>query len=79
MIWRTVLQSRHQATAAIGRWIEGFYNPVRRHSTLDYVSPIAFERAAAQSTTGPPPSAGKSSSVRSLLRSRIFGTDRSDH
>ena len=47
MIWRTVFQSRHQATDAIGRWIDGFYNPVRRHSTLDYISPIAFERAAA--------------------------------
>ena len=47
LVWRTVFQSRHQATDAIGRWIDGFYNPVRRHSTLDYISPIAFERAAA--------------------------------
>ena len=47
MIWRTVFQSRQHATAAIGRWIDGFYNPVRRHSTLDYVSPVAFERQAA--------------------------------
>ena len=47
LVWRTVFQSRHQATAAIGRYVEGFYNPVRRHSTLDYISPIAFERRAA--------------------------------
>lgn len=47
MIWRTVFQSRQQATAAIGRHVDGFYNPVRRHSTLDYISPIAFKRAAA--------------------------------
>ena len=47
MIWRTVFQSRHQATAAIGRWIDGFYNPIRRHSTLDDISPVAFERQAA--------------------------------
>ena len=47
LVWRTVFQSRHQATAAIGRWIDGFYNPIRRHSTLNYTSPIAFERAAA--------------------------------
>ena len=47
MIWRTVFQSRRQATAAIGRYVDAFYNPVRRHSTLDYISPIAFERAAA--------------------------------
>ncbi len=47
MIWRTVFQSRNNATTAIGHWIDGFYNPVRRHSTLDYISPIAFERRAA--------------------------------
>ncbi|UVF22153.1 hypothetical protein HPT29_018075 [Microvirga terrae] len=29
---------------AIGRYIDGFYNPVRRHSTLDYASPAQFER-----------------------------------
>jgi len=27
-------------------YIEGFYNPQRRHSTLGYMSPAAFERAA---------------------------------
>ncbi|WP_404801236.1 IS3 family transposase [Acuticoccus sediminis] len=47
MIWRTAFQSRCQAAVAIGRWIDGYYNPVRRHSTLDHISPIAFERAAA--------------------------------
>ena len=47
LVWRTVFQSRNQATAVIGRWIDGYYNPVRRHSTLDYISPIAFKRAAA--------------------------------
>ena len=25
-------------------WIEAFYNPVRRHSGLDYRSPVEFER-----------------------------------
>ncbi len=24
-------------------WIETFYNPTRRHSTLDYHSPIDYE------------------------------------
>lgn len=28
---------------SIGRYINGFYNPVRRHSALGYQSPIAFE------------------------------------
>ena len=26
------------------RYIERFYNPTRRHATLSYFSPIAFER-----------------------------------
>jgi putative transposase len=28
-------------------FIEAWYNPTRRHSALDYLSPIAFERRAA--------------------------------
>lgn len=31
------------AHAVVGRFIDGFYNPRRLHSTLDYVSPIEFE------------------------------------
>jgi putative transposase len=46
LVWRTVFQTRAEAKAAIGRYIDGFYNPVRRHSTLDYVSPVQFERMA---------------------------------
>ena len=34
LIWRTVFMSRSQAETAIARYIDGFYNPVRRHSTL---------------------------------------------
>ena len=31
------------AIASIADYIDGFYNPYRRHSALDYVSPIEFE------------------------------------
>lgn len=27
-------------------YIERFYNPVRRHSTIGYLSPVEFERKA---------------------------------
>jgi putative transposase len=27
-------------------WIETFYNPTRRHSTLGYLSPVDYETAA---------------------------------
>jgi transposase InsO family protein len=36
--------TRAAATTAIGRYIEGWYNPRRRHSTLEYVSPVEYER-----------------------------------
>ena len=32
-----------ELATAIFEWIEAFYNPVRRHSALDYLSPIQFE------------------------------------
>jgi putative transposase len=47
LIWRTVFQTRAKAKEAIARYIDGFYNPVRRHSTLDFISPAQFERQAA--------------------------------
>ena len=33
------------ARSAIFEYLECFYNPVRLHSTLSYVSPLAFEQA----------------------------------
>lgn len=35
--------TRNAAIAAVGDYIDGFYNLTRRHSTIDYVSPIEFE------------------------------------
>ena len=42
---RKVFRSREHARAEVFDYIERFYNPTRRHSTLGYVSPIAFEKA----------------------------------
>lgn len=39
--------SRDEARADIFDYVERFYNPVRRHSTLGNQSPIAFEQAGA--------------------------------
>ena len=38
--------TRDAARADVFDYIERFYNPIRRHSTLGNLSPIAFERAA---------------------------------
>ncbi|MBI2513264.1 MAG: transposase [Opitutae bacterium] len=34
---------RDEARSAVFDYIEGFYNPRRRHSALGYLSPINFE------------------------------------
>jgi transposase InsO family protein len=41
-------QTRDEARASIFEYIETFYNPVRRHSRLGYLSPVAFEQAMRQ-------------------------------
>jgi len=46
LIWRTIFQTRAEARRAIGRYIDGFYNPIRRHSALDITCPAQFERRA---------------------------------
>ncbi len=43
---RTLYHTRDQAKADVFDYIERFYNPRRRHSTLGYLSPIEFERQA---------------------------------
>ena len=47
MLWRQTWPTRQQATAAIFQYVNGFYNPRRRHSYLDNISPLAFEAKAA--------------------------------
>jgi putative transposase len=42
-IARKTYRTRDQAKADVFDYIERFYNPRRRHSTLGYLSPIAFE------------------------------------
>ena len=46
LIWPVAWKTRNQAQNAIARYIDGFYNPVRQQSSLDFHSPIAFERKA---------------------------------
>ena len=45
---RKTYRTRDEARADVFDYIERFYNPRRRHSTLGYLSPIAFERQAAE-------------------------------
>jgi putative transposase len=43
---RKVYRSRNEAKADVFDYIERFYNPKRRHSTIGYLSPMEFERKA---------------------------------
>jgi transposase InsO family protein len=43
-IARNVFRPRDQACGELFDYIKRAYNPTRRHSTLGYVSPIAFEQ-----------------------------------
>ena len=45
-VHRRQYQLRDEARADVFDYIERFYNPRRRHSTLKFLSPVAFEEAA---------------------------------
>jgi putative transposase len=47
LIYRKTFKTRNAARLAIFDYIERFYNPLRRHSTLGQKSPIDYEMAAA--------------------------------
>ena len=42
---RTRFKTQVDARLAVFEFIEGWYNPHRRHSALDYQSPINYERS----------------------------------
>lgn len=47
-ITRRIYRTRDDARADVFDYIERFYNPTRRHSTIGYVSPVGFEKRAMQ-------------------------------
>jgi putative transposase len=44
LLRRRNLRSRAEARTAVFDYIETFYNPIRLHSTLDYLSPVTYEK-----------------------------------
>ncbi len=45
-VYRNTCRTRDDAKAGVFDYIEWFYNLRRRHSTLGYLSPAEFEKAA---------------------------------
>jgi putative transposase len=52
-VHRRSFRSRNAAREQIFRWIEGWYNARRRHSSLGYLSPVDFEERRANDNPGP--------------------------
>ena len=44
LLQRTTLHTQTEGRMAVFQYIEGWYNTRRRHSGLDYQSPISYER-----------------------------------
>ena len=47
LVWRRNWQTRRDVEVALFEYINGFYNPRRKHSALGWKSPVAFEKSAA--------------------------------
>ena len=45
-VWRHNWHTRRDVEVALFGYINGFYNPRRRHSALGWKSPVAFEKKA---------------------------------
>ena len=50
LINRQSFKSKNEARLVIFHYIEGFYNPVRRHSSIGYKSPAEYERMLTEET-----------------------------
>jgi putative transposase len=58
LLYRSRFRTQVEARMAVFEFIEGWYNPHRRHSAIDYLSPINYERNHQSQgfTASPPPS-----------------------
>jgi transposase InsO family protein len=54
---RTRFETQREAKLGVFEWIEAWYNPQRRHSSIGYLSPMEFKRrhAAVQGLGGSTP------------------------
>jgi putative transposase len=65
---RSRFKTQAEARLAVFSFIEGFYNPRRRHSSIGYLSPIEYERRHATN-----PDAHQSAVVLTAVKDKPFG------
>jgi transposase InsO family protein len=79
LVYRTTFWTREQARRAIFEYVEGFYNRVRRHSYLGFVSPEAFEQQSTSISKAAQPNClpkrGKSNARRRARATQTVGSD----
>ena len=55
LVYRRSWPTRQELCSEVFEYIEGFYNPRRRHSTLEMLSPVEFEEQHASRGPAPTP------------------------
>jgi putative transposase len=70
-IYRRSWPTRAEARASVFEYIEGWYNPRRRHSTLGYLSPAEFERHHVELADGHTSTAGVASASNGSIAPEI--------
>jgi Integrase core domain len=68
---RCRFKTQAEARSAAFQFIEGFYNPRRRHSSIGYLSPIDYERRHQDAAVNP--NAHKPATVLAAVKDKPFG------
>jgi transposase InsO family protein len=69
LVHRQSWPTRRELTSEVFEYIEGFYNRVRRHSTLGMLSPLDFENSTLSS-----PRPGLAASRLAISQTQIINT-----
>ena len=68
---RCRFKTQAEARRTVFEFIEGFYNPRRRHSSIGYLSPIDYERRHHAAAVNP--NAHKPATVLAAVKDKPFG------
>jgi hypothetical protein len=74
LLARCRFQTQAAARSAVFAFIEGFYNPRRRHSSIGYLSPIDYEPPVSGTTGDPDPH--QPAAVLAAVKDKPFGRPR---